>query len=74
MADFSHARRKKALRILRAERAGLRDLPPKAREMYVVGMLICNEVGWFSNTALHEALGDPSICQAAQNLLREAKV
>lgn len=74
MADFSRARRNKAVSILRSERDALRLVPREARELYAVGMLICDKNGRLTKSALHEAAKDPSVLQSAKNLLREAKV
>lgn len=72
-ADLSRERRRHVLQLMR--RTGVltdTHLTDKDRLIYVVGALVCDDVGRVNTTDLAEALRDPSIVQAARALLRKA--
>lgn len=73
-ADFSPERRATALSWLREELATAPDLTYGARLMAAVGLLICDDAGRIKEADLQEAMGDPSVIQAARSLLREARL
>lgn len=62
-----------ARRMLTAEKSEprWRCLSENARLLYAVGLLICDDVGKFTQPALTEAMGDPAVVSAAMVLLFE---
>ena len=70
-ADFSRERRRHVVALLR--RSGvLSNVSPDAQLLYTVGALICDANGRFSKAELDAATADPSIIEAARQLLRKA--
>ena len=74
LADFSPDRRAAALSWLRGERLLTSGVSYEARLMAAVGLLICDDGGHIKQADLVAAMADPSIVQAARELLREARV
>ena len=73
IADYSEARRIQAVQSIKvAYAAGLRDLDYDARMVFAVGTLVADEQGVFSDEDLMAAVKDPSIVQAARELMRLA--
>jgi len=70
--DYSPERRATALSWIRGEGLLHSDLTDGARLLAAVGLLICDEAGRIKQADLNEAMSDPSVVQAARNLLREA--
>ena len=70
--DMSEARYATALSWLDANREKLTHVDHEARVVAVVGLLICDEVGFVSRPALVSALGDPRAVSAANLLLNGA--
>lgn len=72
MADLSRERRRHVLRLL--GRTGIlnADISDDARLTYVVGALVCNDVGYLKQADLVAAFNDPSVVQAARTLLAKA--
>lgn len=73
MTNYSRARRRHGINLIR--RSGvLTDtrVTDEARLMYAVGVLIATDQGHVSDTALQAAYADPSVLQAAHELLRKA--
>jgi len=70
--DFSDYKRETIVLYLRA--GGLVDRVPRdALIMLVVGMLIADDEGAFSEQALLSAMNDPSAMQVARTLIKKAK-
>lgn len=72
--NYSARRREHAVRMLRGMRPELRSLSASARQLYAVGLLLCDDDGRLSEDTLAHHVDDPSVQQAAANLLRKAKV
>jgi hypothetical protein len=71
-ANFSDYRRETIVLYLKA--GGLVErLPGNALVFLVVGMLISDDVGEFTEQALLAAMDDPSTLQAARTLIKKAK-
>lgn len=73
IADLSRTRRRHVLQLLR--RSGIltnTGLTDRARLVYTVGCLVCDDAGRIKQPVLTAALNDPSIVQVARTLLRKA--
>lgn len=73
MTDYSDERRATALSYLRGEGVLDSDISESARVMCAVGLLICDDQGFIKKAELEAAMRDPSVVNAAENLLREAR-
>ncbi len=72
LPDFSEYRRDTVVLYLKA--VGLLDqFRPDALLMLVVGMLLADDEGAFSEKALLAAMNDPSTLQVARTLIEKAK-
>lgn len=72
-ADLSRDRRRLAFRMLRGE--GILehpDLDDDAKLLYTVGLLVCDNQGRMSQADLDAALDDPSIVNAARQIMARA--
>lgn len=71
-ADFSRERRRTALSWVRGEGLLTSGVSADAMVTAVVGLLICDNTGRVTKTALASAMADPSVLQAAESILDEA--
>jgi hypothetical protein len=70
--DFSEYRRQTVVLYLQA--AGLTErLNPEALTLLVVGMLLADDTGSFSEKSLLVAMSDPSTLQVARTLIEKAR-
>ena len=70
--DFSEYRRQTVVLYLQA--AGLTErLNPEALTLLVVGMLLADDTGSFSEKSLLVAMSDPSTLQVARTLIAKAR-
>lgn len=72
MADLSRERRRHVLRLLSRTGIMSADISDDARLTYVVGALVCNDIGYLKKDDLVAAFADPSVVQAARTLLEKA--
>ena len=72
IVTFSPARRRQALKVLRAKRRNLGDLSATAQVLYALSLLSCGDDGVVLKVDIQAALSDPFAVQAAQQLLEEA--
>lgn len=73
LANYSEERRLAALSWIRGEGLLASAISYDARLAAAVGLLICDDAGHIKKADLHAAMADPSIVQAARQLLREAR-
>ena len=74
-ANLSPERRETAIRYLQSELTGTRaDLSHGAKLMLTVSLLVVDDVGYVSKPELIKAFRDPSLCQVARQIMREAGV
>jgi hypothetical protein len=71
--DLSRERRRHIMRLIEGEGLLDADLPEDARLLYVVGGLICNDVGVARQSDLYAAMAEPEILEAAVEILAKAR-
>ena len=49
------------------------DMTEDARLLYLVGGLVCNDVGFVRQADLQAAMGDPAVVAAAMEILNKAR-
>ena len=69
-ADYSPLRREWCMRYLADHSTD--GLTQDAKIQLVVGMLLCTESGYISRAALDSAARDPSVINAARQILKDA--
>ncbi len=72
LADFSPEWAEHAIDYIRRNGLLERELSQEALRVMAIGLLICDDNGMFRPEDMHEALDDPSIINAADQLLRKA--
>lgn len=71
-ADLSQERRRHIIRMIEGEGVLDADMTEDARMLYVVGGLVCNDVGFVRQADLQAAMGDPAVVAAAMEILNKA--
>ncbi|MCV7007437.1 hypothetical protein [Mycobacterium gordonae] len=71
-ANLSLERRRHIMRMIEGEGVLDADLTEDARLLYVVGGLVCNDVGFVRQSDLEAAMGDPAVVAAAMEILNKA--
>jgi hypothetical protein len=71
-ANLSRERRRDILRMIEGEGVLDADLNENARLLYVVGGLVCNDVGFVRQADLEAAMADPDVLAAAMEILNKA--
>ena len=71
-ANLSRERRRHILRMIEGEGVLDADLSENARLLYVVGGLVCNEVGFVRQSDLEAGMADPEVLAAAMEILDKA--
>lgn len=72
--NFSPERRATALSWIRGEGLLGSGLTEDAQILAAVGLLICDDMGRIKQADLQASMCDPSVIQAARNLLKEAAI
>ena len=72
LADFSEERRAHALRLLRAEKVLIDPrLSDDAKLLFCVSLLVCDDFGFARRDDVNRAVLDPSIINAARQIMAE---
>jgi len=71
--NLSRQRRRHMLRMVEGEGVLDADLPESARLTYVVGGLVCNDVGFLRQDDLQTGMANPEVVQAAVEILAKAR-
>jgi hypothetical protein len=71
-ANLSQERRRHIIRMIEGEGVLGADLTEDARLLYVVGGLVCNDVGFVRQSDLQAAMDDASVVAAAMEILNKA--
>lgn len=72
-ANLSRDRRRHIMRMIEGEGVLDADIGEDARLLYIVGGLVCNEIGVARQSDLHAAMADPSIISVAMEILDKAQ-
>jgi hypothetical protein len=72
-ANLSQERRRHIMRMIEGEGVLDADMTEDARLLYVVGGLVCNDVGFVRQADLQAAMGDPAVVAAAMEILNKAR-
>jgi len=73
MPNLSRERRRHMLRMVEGEGVLDADLPESVRLTYVVGGLVCNDVGFLRQDDLEAGMANPEVLQAALEILAKAR-
>lgn len=71
-ANLSQERRRHIMRMIEGEGVLNAELTEGARLLYVVGGLVCNDVGFVRQADVEAAMGDPTVVAAAMEILNKA--
>jgi hypothetical protein len=71
--NLTRERRRHIMRMIEGEGLLDADLPEDARLLYIVGGLVCNDVGVARQSDLHAAMAQPDILEAAVEILAKAR-
>ena len=71
-AKLSQERRRHIMRRIEGEGVLDAELTEDARLLYVVGGLVCNDVGFVRQADVQAAMGDPTVVAAAMEILNKA--
>ncbi|MFV8165308.1 hypothetical protein ACNQVK_24985 [Mycobacterium sp. 134] len=71
--NLSRERRRHIMRLIEGEGLLDADLTEDARILYIVGGLVCNDVGFLRQSDLHTAMAEPDILEAAVEILAKAR-
>jgi len=72
-AKLSQERRRHIMRMIEGEGVLDAELTEDARLLYVVGGLVCNDVGFVRQADVQAAMGDPTVVAAAMEILNKAR-